>query len=541
MKSWLVFLGGAICGAAVASVMTWVLFFKRPAPIAEAATARSGATTTLVETGRTNETANYDDGKPPLESRVALLKAWTEEGGAEPEGDELYGTLGDWAERDPMAALAWVHGAKRLPQRLHILAVPLAALARKNRAEAANWLRQNLSGRDRTAVLESAFQHLAGNSPRAALELVTSFPSSEQPDDLGDALGELIAESPGEALGYFNQLTGQQRENSARWMLASWARKDAASAMVWVDGNRDVAAVQPVRWAFLDECMRTRPDLCVEFLRKFPNTGDTYGDSGVISGMLQHSPEHGVAALALVPAETAETALSQWARDCFEKSPERAIELAKAWVPEKMQSALIRGGFEAWLDSDHRAAMEWLGTVKQPELQVALQAGVIAWQAQRDPESALAVLHGPMAASPELKDVVAQALMGWAQRDVTSAANWVVANPGLVTADQVSELTTQLLEKDEGAGADWLGKLPAGDVRDSAIATAAVHWADLAEPELATQAASTIRDPQKRTRALFSVYNSLRSTDQTRAERWLGEQGLAEETKQSWRAITGGR
>lgn len=218
------------------------------------------------------------------------------------------------------------------------------------------------------------------------------------------------------------------------------------------------------------------------------------------------------------------------------------MELLKKWVPEEEQRGVIRGGFEAWLDSDQRAAMEWLGTVTRPELQVTLQAGVIAWQAQRDPEAAMAVLNGPHAASPELQDVVAQALSGWVQRDVAAAAGWVVANPGLVTAEQASELTSQFLIKDEGAGADWLAKLPPGLARDAAVETAAAHWAMAGEPELATQVAVTIRDPEKRTRVLFNVYNALRSSDQAGAEQWLlGAQELTAETKQSWRAIAGER
>jgi hypothetical protein len=176
MKSWLVFLGGAICGAVVASGLAWALFFNRFAPAANAAAARSAVITAQLETSGADTSANVDENKEPLETRLALLKAWTDGHGVEPDASDLYGTLGDWSELDPRAALAWVQGAKRLPQRLHVLAVPLAALARKNRAEAADWLRQNLSKADCATVLESAFQHLAGTSPRVALELVASFP-----------------------------------------------------------------------------------------------------------------------------------------------------------------------------------------------------------------------------------------------------------------------------------------------------------------------------------------------------------------------------
>jgi hypothetical protein len=231
-----------------------------------------------------------------------------------------------------------------------------------------------------------------------------------------------------------------------------------------------------------------------------------------------------------------------WVQESFEKSPERAMELLKKWMPEGERRGVIRDGFSAWLNSDQRAALEWLGTVTDPQLQVTLQAGVIAWQAQRDPEAALAVLKGPQAASPELKDVVAQALTHWTQRDVAAAANWAVANSELLTAEQVSELTSQFLEKDEEAGADWLAKLPPGQTRDAAVETAAKYWAGQGEPELAVQVAGSIRDPEKRTRAFFKVYNALRYTDGAAAEKWLtSAKEISEETKQSWRAITGER
>jgi hypothetical protein len=545
MKSWQVFLGGGVCGAVVALGVTRI-FFPAGGVDMNGATgerARDGAVVAGAETAdQVKSDEKNKAAERELEARIDGLRAWTEGREKEPMWGDLYQTLSEWAERDPHGALAWVQGAKRLPQRLRMMAVPLAALAKKNQAEATQWMRQHVGAQDRAEVLELAFQYLANSSPKVALELALSFPKHEQPDDLGEALGTLMDDSPQEALGFFNRLEGEQRINSARWMVASWTRKDAAAALAWVSGQPDVIAAQSVRWAFLEECAESRPDLCVEFLRKFPNSEDAYNDSRSVSVMLEKSPEHGLAALALVPAATAEAALTMWARSNFEKSPDRAVELVGKWVTEKDRAGVIRSGFEAWLDSDQRAAMEWLGAVTEPQLQVTLQAGVIAWQAQRDPESALAVLNGPQAASPELRDVVSQALSGWTHRDVAAAAGWVVANPELVSAEQASEVAGIFLTQDEEAGADWLAKLPAGAARDAAVETAAMHWAGQGEPELATQVAGTIRDPEKRTRAFFSVYGALRSADGAAAEKWLaGAKELSEETKQSWRAIAGGR
>jgi hypothetical protein len=132
-------------------------------------------------------------------------------------------------------------------------------------------------------------------------------------------------------------------------------------------------------------------------------------------------------------------------------------------------------------------------------------------------------------------------LTGWAQRDVAAAAGWVVANPDRVSSQQASEMAGLLLNHDEAAGADWLAKLPAGEGRDAAVETAAIHWAGQNELELAGQVTASIRDPEGRTRAAFGVYNALKYTDGAAAEKWLETQGVSEETKQSWRAITSGR
>ena len=543
---WLVFLGGGVCGAGIALGLAHFLFrgedrWLNPAKGGKSGVPRANATEGEPLETRATRDADNTASEPELESRVARLRAWAEGRGGEPDTSNLYETLGEWARRDPYTALEWVKSAKRLPQRLHMLAVPLAELARKNPAEAAGWMRQNVDPHDRASVLEGAFQRLSMDDARQALELATAFPDEEQPYDLGGALGTLVVDSPQDALAFFNRLTGARRESSAQWMLASWARADAAAAWAWAEGQRDVMETPQVRWAFLEECAQTRPDLCVDFFRTFPMVARGGDDSHAISGLLRRSPEHGVAALALVPEATAQSALTMWAQENFERSPERAMELLETWIPAETRGGVIRGGFESWLESDQRAAMEWLGTVTRPELQAVLQAGVVAWQTRRDPESALAVLNGPQVASPEFKDVVEQALMVWAQRDVTAAAGWVAANTDRVSSQQASEMAGMLLNHDEAAGADWLARLPAGEPRDAAVETAAVYWAGQNELELAGQVAASIRDPEKRMRAAFGVYNALKYTDDAAAERWLETQGVSEETKRSWRAITRGR
>jgi hypothetical protein len=218
------------------------------------------------------------------------------------------------------------------------------------------------------------------------------------------------------------------------------------------------------------------------------------------------------------------------------------VDLVGKWVEAKDRGGMIRAGFETWLESDQQGAMAWLASVTDADLRVSLQAGVIAWQARYDPETALRVAAGTSATSPELRDVMSESLVNWMQRDVAGAANWLRENPGLITPELAPEMASQLLRTDETAGADWLASLPAGATRDAAVETAAQYWAGEKEAELATQAAGTIRDPEKRTRAFFGVYSTLRFADAEAAERWLaGAKDISEETKVNWRAIASGR
>jgi hypothetical protein len=538
MKSWLVFLGGGICGAVAAlAISRWS---------AEIHVANAGSRGGVSQAVGPSETKpDVDEGKAslsPLDERIETLRAWTAASAEKPAPDDLYETLGEWSARDPRAALAWVQGARRFPQRINALSLPLAELGARSPAEASRWIRENLDAGSWASTAEWTYQRMANEHPREALTLAFSFSPADWPGDVGDALGALITQAPQEALGYFGRLTGERRANSARAMVTTWARGSAAEAVAWCEAQPDLMSNESVRRGLYEGLEDAHPELCVELLKRYPAGEDAaYADSETLASLLEHAPLHGLAALKGAPARTASTALTMWIGQNFERDPMRAVELVRTFLPEAERAEAMRSGFEAWLESDHRAALEWLGTVTQPELRASLQAGLIGWQTRRDPEAALAVLNSPDAASPALKGVVDQALSAWMERDVASVAGWMQANPERISEDQAAQIAGQYLRKDEAAGAAWLAQLPAGPARDAAVVTAAMHWAGAGEPELATQVVGSIRDPEKRTRALFNVYQTIRYTDAVLAESWLGRQGLEAETVRSWRAIAEGR
>ncbi len=548
MKSWLVFASGGLVGAAVALGVVKIFFPAGTVVESQRADGpgRGGVEVTGAGNGgqvKSNPEKKAEMDERELDERIGGLRAWSEGRGERPDWMDLRETLETWAERDPHGALAWAQTAKRLPQRTRVLSVALAVLAGRNPAEAAQWMRQNTGEHERIEMMVAVFQSIDGTAPKAALELALAFPEKDQPYDMGGALAELMKTSPQESVMYFNRLPASRQASSAHAMISAWARIDAAAVLQWAEGQAGAMGSDDWKGQLMVECAQKRPDLCLDFMKRHEIPESSWEGTRAVSLMLEHSPEHGMQALALLREGAAAVALGMWARDSFEESPERAVELVKKWVPEADRATVLRDGFEAWLDSDRRAAMDWLGAVADPQLRTTLQTGVISWQAQRDPAAALAVLTGPQAASPELKDVVERALSQWVHMDAEAAANWVVANPERVMAHQAAELAGMFLHRNEEAAADWLAKLPAGDTRDAAVEAAALYWADGDEQELASQVAGSIRDPEKRARTIFEVYKMLRERDagEVPAEKWLAAAGVSEETKRSWRTLTGGR
>jgi hypothetical protein len=523
-----------VCGAVVALGVSALVF--KPAPESPGAW-KPAVNASGGPAGITGGHAEKESGQASMEDQIATLKRWLERGGAEVLQGEMYDSLGEWSERDPRAALAWVNGAKRFPQRLHALAIPLAKLATENPAETGAWIRQNVGPQDWARVAELVFGRIAQDNPREALTLAFSFPAKDLPNSVGGALGALITEAPQEALGYFARLSGEKRIGSAGEMMAAWARKDPAAALAWGQGQPELLAVGSVRSAFFFEMIRTRPDMCVEFIRQFPSPDQASDDSYMLSELIGASPEHGLSALTLVDKKTAQEALTSWTARHFETAPERAVDLVRRWVPEEKRSTVFREGFVAWLNSDERSAQSWLATVAEPELRTALQAGLLNWQIERDPQAALALLKSPQATTPEMQEVVSRAVGIWTERDVTTVAGWLQANPGLASPEQAIHVVRTYLEQNEVEASTWLTKLPPGETRDAAVGTAAVYWADQNEPSLATEVALSIQNSEMRTQALYNVYRMFRYTDSAAAENWLASQEMSPDIKQSWQAL----
>ncbi len=532
MRSWLIFASGVCAGALGVSV--WVHAGRPPWVEPE-----PGVETRPGEMGDGNARAAdrpAEDRETEAAERVAHLHAWMERRGTMTL-EEMRRAVWEWAKRDPQVAAERILSASRFPNRREALVVALMEWAKLDESSAFAWLSDPRLASDRARLVAGVCEWLGEERPRLVLRWAATLEPDEQTFSLGSVFGAIARTEPEEALRLAMTKEGWQRDTAEAAVWEAWVETDLDGAVRWMRANPERLTEASPR-SLLAACAKVRPELCVELLQAHPVLRENDAAQDCVVLLLEHSPQHGEAALALFGKDRATDVLKNWIWRGLEASPERAMSLVNQWIQPAARAELLREGVRGWLMSDERGAREWADTLVDPASRRAAQAAIWEDVAERDPLRALDAMAELAAQSVDVSSGVGSALWKWSTRDPSAAARWVAANTRWVPGPAVSDVAGALLMKDDAEAASWLAELPAGAVRDHAIATAAFHWAEQGELEFVNQVMDSIRDESQRARAQFGIYGSLRSQNRAQAEAWLATVKVSDDVKQQWRLLS---
>jgi len=531
MRSWLIFASGVCAGAlAVSAWFQW----EKPA----GSQRQSETVERLVETKiRDNRTAERTEAELASEAlrRISQLHAWMERR-VTMTPDEVRRAVSDWAKREPQLAADSILNAARFPNRLDALSVALAEWLTLDEASATAWLAQERLAEDRARLIRQVCEWLSDDYPRLVLRLAATLPPEELSSSLSTACGAIARTDPEEALRLAMSFEGWRRESAESAVWQTWVDTDVDGAIRWLKEHPEQISEASPR-ALLLACAKVQPAMCLELLQTHASLRNNYASQESVIALLESSPQHGEAALALFGKEQTTDVLKNWIWRGLEASPERAMSLLTQWIEPANRASVLRDGVRGWMISDEQAAKAWVETLVDPVLRKTAQAAVWEEIAERDPPRALQALVQLGVQSQDVAEGVGTALWKWSNHDPSAAARWVSAHADWVPGMVVRDVAGALLTKDDAEAAAWLAGLPAGAVRDHAIATAAHHWAEQGEMELVHQVVESIRDESQRTRTQYHIYNSLRLSDNSQAEAWLASLPLADAVKQQWRML----
>ncbi|MEY4489403.1 MAG: hypothetical protein RIQ79_1911 [Verrucomicrobiota bacterium] len=312
--------------------------------------------------------------------------------------------LGEWAARDPAAAIAWIvaqpskdrgemgqwlgelaqNNAQRnlvatalatqpgVPNRQSALGNMLSRWANQDPVEALAWL-DTLSDRNlRIAILERSANITYSDHPERTLPLALAMPEGA---NRSDRLGQL---------------------------LSQWATKDAPAALAWLRDNASApgvaAASDSVRSTLLATIARDEPATAVAEWQALPE------------GPLK--------------TKAISTITAAWGQT----DPAAALQWSTAQSKNDYPSSEL---VYTWARKDGPAALQWAESISEPNIRsYALNALAGNWQ-DKAPRAATADLYAQIKDPAVRTQFVTQHVQEWQTRDPAAAKSWLAAHPDL--------------------------------------------------------------------------------------------------------------
>ena len=468
----------------------------------------------------------------PLATKIEQLQRWVR--GCEPSlsREAAFKILGEWSERDAHAALDFVSAAPHFPRRNFAYAIPLARICRSDPKEVIGWLSQQIAvTEDRTIIAESIIRRIESEAPSAALELADAPGIPVSIVSFGELLGRVARTKPQIALQNFAQKTSTGQKCVIGPMLNFWSQTNPNDALAWYMGRGETD--DDVAQSLAAGCIKSGQYTLMDLIPRLKLSAEQ------ADRMLEQLSRDGVpldSRTVSLFSERARRRAAEAAAWNLEDSPDRVMAFVRAAVGTNHQAEALLGGWRSWLNSDRKAALEWLQQLPDRQLASEISARIERQELSRDPHKAL-VIASTITNQEERRNVVTTAVNRLVWDDPAAAAAWLAQNPNdAPRSGTYSRLATQYLEHDDAGAMAWITKMSAGEARDEALSAAAAFWAGK-ETDFATASMAVIGDAQKRQQCMFNLYRTLNRTDEAKAEQWLATQGLPAEVRQSWKAL----
>lgn len=454
---------------------------------------------------------------PSMLHRSGALKAWFDKLPTA-QFDEILSTLLEdqtdenqqaiqmlflsWAERAPEEGVKFL---KKLPagwERNNAEFAYFKAWGNKNRTEALEWCRKNLTG-------IALYRALKANE--AAPKTMEAIQAVKDRSTRMSAIREYTAKKANEnrmlALDEMLKMpNSQDRVMAAQMVINEWGKADPYSAMLWLKGLKADAFTPEMKSRFegmiLENLISKDIAAAKRFVGEMPAGGNRVGQmdkiaSRLISDDLPSALTYFEEIKAQDPNSMPENFFKEWLRVDPENASKRLKEeITKIYPADKQanESWRISNMMKGWVDKDPAAAAKFAATL-------------------------------PEVMQPAILQKISRS---WIRQDGEKAAQWMEALPdGKTKNEAMKQLGAAWSEHDATRSNAWLKSLPQDSARWSATQGIASSTIDN-DPDTALTLVRTISNEDERMKVLGNVWQVWFQTNKPSAEDWLKNAGLSE-------------
>lgn len=209
--------------------------------------------------------------------------------------------------------------------------------------------------------------------------------------------------------------------------------------------------------------------------------------------------------------------LAEIAGRWIDRNPHEALEFARRLPPGEVRNTFLRQLLVAWAGKDTASALSWSDQLENDSEHRYARSTICTELAKEDPRQALelAIGHGADEASDGLLENLA---MQWADRETTSAMEWVRSQPSVEWKERlVARVAYVLAKTDPCAAACRVAEdMTPGTAQNEAVISVVHQWAQI-DPEAAARWVDELPSGALQERAL-SELAGIRAIASTRHE-----------------------
>jgi hypothetical protein len=278
------------------------------------------------------------------------------------ETGELSPALRTLAERDPLAAAAWM---ENLPERLRVeLAAVIASAWGKREPElAAAWARDQLEGEAREQALLSVSADWALANPVAAAEYGLTIASQMRQEEFLKTVGtQWGGQDSVAALAWADRaLEGVARESFLSGLCSTLAETSPQQAAQLVASLGDSKLAGDSALTVVLELGREQPEVAAEWVKLFPTGLREKALLGLAALWAEQSFDSAPPALLSWPqGPELDQAIRKYLDQVIEARPANGVDVLSAISNEELRREETERLAQHWLMQDAPAARQWL-------------------------------------------------------------------------------------------------------------------------------------------------------------------------------------
>jgi len=379
--------------------------------------------------------------------------------------------LSIWAQRDPLAALAYVDGLPAAAQRDVVNSGIWFQIATSKPELLLDRL-DTFPPEQRRGLEQMALQTVAQRDPQAALARLAEMPRGEQREQLLQTVARSFGEHDAAAALAWARALQPPEPGVLAQVIAGVANNDPMRAIdLAAEITSPMEQMQALQTAYMWATARD-PTLFAPLLDRALAQSNAQARQMLVQSLAANwaasdpakATEWLLANGSRAPADVVTQIASQYAR----VDPTAAASYVQR-MPSDARGAWLRGVAASYAQTDPRGALDWVeqfrGSAEYDEAAIA----VVRPAASVDPAGAARVLES-IEREDYKRSAASMVAAMWASRDPAAAANWAAGQRDPTTRmTAVNGVAQNWAAQDPAAAQAWVLSQPSGQARDSAL------------------------------------------------------------------------